>query len=173
MECTLNSSLTLKFCNSKNNTLFVDDYKEVFFEIYEIKIGSDSFVAELINLSETGPIVRVASITLNNKYYKDVEFLLLKEQSEVRIHLNENDVLSKPSTEKPLTVTYLPEDKINTLIIENSNNEDVKVDVSSQLLIQQLKEQALLDIQKEKESLIVVKEDIEETNKKIEIYYEA
>lgn len=160
MECAING-ITLSRCNSNDNILFVDNYKEVFFDVYNLEIDGKTIIAELVENTKTGPIVSVRDLTIGDKTYKNTNFLVIKEKADIRIHLNEAAVLSGKGYTK-----VSKQEVVTPLILEKTIVEQVSkpVDVSTQVEINKIKEQALANIKLEKDKLLLLKEEINKAN---------
>ena len=163
MDCILNG-VKLPAVKSSNNILFVDHYKEEFFDIYNVEINGKSFIAEFLENTKTGPLVKIKDFTLGENVYHDVTFLLVKEKAEVRVHLNESNVTKANYTPVPKLVYHIPA-KIEAIINEKKQT---PVDISVQKELIKLKEQALNDIEKEKQQLSLIKEQTENVNEALE-----
>jgi len=145
MDCILNG-IKLPICNSDSNILFVDSYKEEFFDIYTLNVGDQSLIAELVEVTDTGPLVRVHEIVIENKVYKDITFLIVAEAISPQAHINKSAL--GPGTEvTPEQQTFIVE------AVETSPpilTEIVNVDLTPQVSINRLKDQAIIDVLQKK-----------------------
>lgn len=152
MDCVINGTL-LEACYSNVNVLFVDSHKEVFFDIIEFNIDGISFISECVKKTLNGPVVTVKKITIKDKVYENINFMLVQDSADIRVHINESNIYADidiPMQQEIVLETVTP------------------IDTSSQARFAILKEEAFANIAKEKKKLEVIKEQVEETNSLIE-----
>jgi hypothetical protein len=164
MDCSLNG-VKLKSCPSDSNTLFVDSYKEVYFDVLLLKIGKEEIIADQVSQSPAGPIVRINKLKQDDKQFNDVYFqVVLEKNAPNSIHFNVDDIANKKIPKAiPTTVLYESNEHVERAI-DSVKTDNSYVDISAQQKIEEIKKQALLDIEKEKSKLSQINEAIE-TNK--------
>ena len=160
MECLING-VSFEGCNSNKNVIFVDSYKEVFFDILSLELNEQTIIAELIENTKTGPYVNIKKVILNGKAYQDIKFLVIKEKADTRIHLNETKLNESAAGIDYIQPKLTPAIRVNTPVVAPNSK---PVDVSARQEIERIKEQALSNIRVEKEKLLLLKEEINSVN---------
>ena len=160
MECLING-VSFEGCNSNKNVIFVDSYKEVFFDILSLELNEQTIIAELIENTKTGPYVNIKKVILNGKAYQDIKFLVIKEKADTRIHLNETKLNESAAGIDYIQPKLTPAIRVNTPVVAPNSK---PVDVSARQEIERIKEQALSNIRVEKEKLLLLKEEINSAN---------
>ena len=160
MECVING-VSFEGCNSNKNVIFVDSYKEVFFDILSLELNEQTIIAELIENTKTGPYVNIKKVILNGKAYQDIKFLVIKEKADTRIHLNETKLNESAAGINYIQPKLTPAIRVNTPVVAPNSK---PVDVSARQEIERIKEQALSNIRVEKEKLLLLKEEINSAN---------
>jgi len=145
MECLING-VSFEGCNSNKNVIFVDSYKEVFFDILSLELNEQTIIAELIENTKTGPYVNIKKVILNGKAYQDIKFLVIKEKADTRIHLNETKLNESATGIDYIQPKLTPAIRVNTPVVAPNSK---PVDVSARQEIERIKEQALSNIRVE------------------------
>ena len=140
------------YTNSDRNILYVKDFKEVFFDIFEFEINGNNYIAEKVSTYNNYPVVNIP-ITENNISY-NVPFVL--KRGKFKIMYNDQTLDSSKSqgivVEKQKPVDNIP--PVATITENNSVvNANVSVDIISDIL-QQKKDELVQEIGYERDKIV-------------------
>lgn len=152
------------FTSSNLNIIQVENFDEVFFDVYEFEINGNKYIAEKIGDYSDDPVVSVPIVEGNNKL--EAPFILRKGVFEVYYNPSNSRFL-ETITEEESTDTEIP------LIKEEVEEELVVIPEKKDQILEEIniaKQQAIDTAQQEKERLL--KEAVDEIKVKNELIKE-
>ena len=141
------------FTSSNHNILTVENYEEVFFDVYEFEINGEKFIAEKESTFKDSPVVSIPVEVGNKKY--NAKFIFNKGPQEVLFNEKNIDSIIEDTSEEVVFSNILedisePEDE--TIVFEKKENilQEINEAKSSAIdHVKQVKEQESLRAKKE------------------------
>ncbi len=103
--------VTPTYTRSAVNILTVEDFQEVFYDVYELKINNKQFVAEKVSEYKGAPVIDVPVIVEGVE--KTLSFVLAKGKFEVLVGRSSESIPIEENYQTPRTIRYT--DKGNTV----------------------------------------------------------
>jgi hypothetical protein len=154
------------------NTLFVDQYEETFFGVYEFEINGNKVIAEQVDTVNNTPVVKIP-VTRSNGKQVEVEFIL-KEGSQDSVLDKSKLVLTEESMsvikEEDLKTKLHAESKT---LIEQSGATDINISyrIDKEEIIEEIKTDSAAALEKLREETKNIVDEVEQIRDSIFIEF--
>ena len=134
------------FTSSNLNILTVEDFQEVFFDVYEFEINGKKFIAEKISDYKGSPVIDIPLVLEGNEF--TAPFVLQRGRFEILFNKNNSTFVREIVEEQQTTVLQYEDqsDEVEELIFEKKENilrEIAQARQSAEKYITKLKQQKI------------------------------